>query len=274
MKNNDQVLILYHSGAGSTKTIAEIYYEMLHLYSIELSPIKFQYDYQRLKSYQFLIFAFPTYHCSPSSSMVEFIQQMPSFEQPKKAFAFTTCGLYAGNALREFIKKCSVKNIIVNGYSTYRAPATDGVLLLPPLSFMFNYQKNIAAQIKRDINKIKELIKSDNNQMQSPAFKLYTILNYPNKLIGKAYQHKIKLLPENCTKCNRCIEDCIRQCWNAAGEFPQYQAANCECCFRCIHHCPSGAIVLSTRTKKRLKLNQKFYTNIKENIIQRSKGLV
>lgn len=270
MINEKKVLILYHSGAGSTKTIAEIYHELLPQNLINLCSIALDFDYERLESYQLLILAFPTYHCSPSTSMLEFIENMPIFNKPKQAFVFTTCGLYSGNALREFIKKCSSKNITVHGYSVYRAPATDGVLLLPPISFLFNYEKNIALKVKRDIKRIEEIIESARKPVPYPPFKFYTILNYPNQIIGKAIKHKIKLNKESCLQCNNCVDSCIRNSWQIHEEYPHHQTENCEFCFRCIHHCPHGALFLSDKTKKPLKLNQKFYNKIKKDIIKKS----
>ncbi|QUH26616.1 EFR1 family ferrodoxin [Serpentinicella alkaliphila] len=267
MEYKHKILILYHSGAGSTKTIAEIYYKMLHLYSIDISTISFEYEYNKLHDYNFIIFAFPTYHCSPSTSMKEFIKNIPVFDKPKKAFVFTTCGLFSGNALREFIKECSPKNISINGFSVYRAPATDGVLLLPPIYFMFNYEKNIAYKIKSDIKKIEQIINTDTCIAQCPSFKLYEILNYPNKVCGKAYRHKLKILKENCVHCKKCADICIRNCWDTYGEFPQYEGRKCEFCFKCVHHCPNGAIILSAKTKTKIKLNEKFYENLREKII-------
>lgn len=269
MEKKYKLLILYHSGAGSTKSIAEIYYKLLDSYFIDISLIDLKYDYKKLDNYEFLIFAFPTYHCSPSSSMIEFIKNIPVFDKPKKAFAFTTCGLYSGNTLREFIKECSLKNIIIGGYSVYRAPATDGALFLPPIPFMFKYEKNIAYKIKRDINKIDELIKNNVNKVEYPQFKLYAILNYPNKILGKAYKHNFKVLEERCINCNKCINNCMRNCWKKGTEYPEFDVSNCEFCFRCVHHCPNEAIILSTKTKMKPKLNEKFYSNLKEKIIKK-----
>ncbi|MFT5873240.1 MAG: flavodoxin [Clostridium sp.] len=266
MDDKHKLLILYHSGAGSTKTIAEIYYKKLDSYFIDISSIDLEYDYKKLQNYTLFIFAFPIYHCSPSSSMMEFIENMPVLDETKKAFAFTTCGLYSGNALREFIKKCSSKNININGYSVYKAPATDGTLILPPIPFMFDFEKNIACKIKVDIKKIEEIIKTDTSKVQCPSFKLYTILNYPNKILGKTFKHRLQLSKENCVNCNKCANNCIRKCWNIVGGYPQYDVENCEFCFKCVHHCPNGAIILSSKTKTKIKLNEKFYENLKEKI--------
>lgn len=263
-----KILVLYHSGAGSTKTLAEIYYKKLNPYFSDISSISLNFDYKKLGNYDFLIFAFPTYHCEPSSSMLEFIENMPMFQQPKRAFAFTTCGIYSGNSLRIFIKKILNKNVVVCGYSTYRAPATDGALILPAVPFMFNYEKEIALKIKLDINRTRQIIESKTAVLKYPRFKLYTILNFPNKVFGKAYKHDIKLLEEYCKRCDKCINNCIRNCWEQGEMYPQHNNKNCEFCFRCVHQCPSEAIIISAKTRKKRKFNDKFYKDLQEDIIQ------
>ncbi len=269
MKAKKRILILYHSGAGGTRTIAEIYHEKLTDYSIEISPINLKYDYEKLINNDFLIFAFPTYHCSPSKSMMEFVQKMPVFVNPKKAFVFTTYGLYSGNTIREFIKLCSSKNLYVCGYSAYRSPAADGTLLLPGLPFMYTFKKRITVKLREDINQVENIINSNNYKVQIPRFKFYSILNFPNKALGKLYKHKIYLQKDKCVKCNNCINDCIRKCWSINAGYPEFNGDNCEFCFKCIHHCPKEAIVLSSKTSGKKKLNEKFYQDYKQEIINK-----
>ncbi|MDP4143380.1 MAG: EFR1 family ferrodoxin [Bacillota bacterium] len=262
-----KILILYNSGAGSTKTIAEIYHEKLSSYNIDITPLQLNFNYKRLEDYNFIIFAFPTYHCDPSRSMLEFIEKMPVFKDRKRAFVFTTYGLFPGNALTRFIKECSSRNIITCGYTQYKSPATDGALLLPPLGFMFHYEKNIVHKLRKDINNVKEIIETDVDKIKYPRFKLYTILNYPNKLGGKAMKHKLKIIKENCVKCYKCVDNCIRHCWTNNGEYPQFDVYNCEFCFRCIHHCPKKAIIISDKTKNKPRLSEQFYDELKKSII-------
>lgn len=263
-----RVLILYHSGAGSTRTIAEIYREKLTDYCVEISPINLEYDYEKLINFDLLILAFPTYHCSPSKSMMEIVQRMPVFENPTKAFVFTTYGLYSGNTIREFIKLCSSKNLYVCGYSAYRSPAADGTLLLPGLHFMYRFKKHIANKLKEDMNKVKNIVNNDSYKIKIPRFKFYSILNYPNKALGKLHKHKIYLQKDKCVKCNKCINDCIRKCWDINDGYPQFKIDNCEFCFKCIHHCPKEAIVLSPKTNRKKKLSEKFYDDYKQEIIK------
>jgi formate hydrogenlyase subunit 6/NADH:ubiquinone oxidoreductase subunit I len=82
--------------------------------------------------------------------------------------------------------------------------------------------------------------------------------------LGKTFKHRLQLSKKNCVNCNKCANNCIRKCWNTVGEYPQYEVENCEFCFKCVHHCPNGAITLSSKTK--IKLNEKLYENLKEKI--------
>ncbi|MCX7709678.1 MAG: flavodoxin family protein [Clostridia bacterium] len=269
MDKKTSVLILYHSGAGSTRMVAEIYHEQLHsCYHTDLSSVSMDYDYERFLEYDYFILAFPTYHCDPSTSMMEFIKNIAASDKPKRAFAFTTCGLFSGNTLRIFIKECLNKNIIVEGSSVYKAPATDGTLLLPSINFIYKFEKDIADRIRKDIGRIRGLIETETSRIDWPRFKLYSILNYPNKVLGKACKHRIRLIKELCSNCNQCVRQCIRNCWMSGKDYPQYEITHCEYCFRCIHQCPKEAIVLSSNTVKKRKLNKEFYEHYKKEVLK------
>lgn len=167
-----KILIIYHSGAGSTKTIAEIYDKLLDKYETDILPVNPSFDYTLLDKYDLLILGFPCYHCEASSLMNEFINKMPVLPQKKKAFTFVTYGLYAGNTLRGFIKKCRSKNIFIQDYADYRSPATDGSLLLPAFKLMYTYEKKIATNILKDIRKVKDILSTVNFNYKLPHFKL------------------------------------------------------------------------------------------------------
>lgn len=262
-----KIIILYHSGAGSTRVICEIYQEVLNKYEVDLQATRVISDYKALEKYDFIIFAFPTYHCSPSKSMLQFIADMPSFHQPKKAYIVTTCGLYSGNSLKKFINEAAKKNIVSTGYAVYRSPATDASLLLPSLPFYYTYEKKIAIKIKEDIKRIEDNIESDTINQKTPKYSLLAIMNYPNEILGKLYKHKLKINNE-CVACNHCVNICERKCWVSDSKYPKYHGDNCEFCFRCIHQCPKGAIIISNKTKNRTKLTTSFYNNLKQQIMK------
>ncbi len=70
----NKVLILYHSGSGSTKLISEVLSEkMSETFETDLLIVSSSFDYQQIENYDLLIFGFPTYSCQPSLSMKEFV---------------------------------------------------------------------------------------------------------------------------------------------------------------------------------------------------------
>lgn len=265
-----KIMILYHSGAGSTKTIAEIYNQLLNQHTVQMASVTESIPMDSLDNSDLLIFAFPTYHCTPSTSMRKFVQRIPVLKAKAKAFIITTYGLFSGNAIRIFSQEAKKKNIITVGYSDYKAPATDGTLLFPPFSFMYRYENKIEYAIRNDVEKIIALLDSPFPEEDIPAFKLYTILNAPNKYLGEKYQPVIKIIEDRCIQCNMCINNCPNNCW-APGQnkYPLFNRSDCESCYRCIHHCPEDALIISSRTVTKKKLNHKFYRELKDGILNK-----
>ena len=263
-----KILIIYNSGAGSTRTIAEVYCTiLLNEYQVDIMPVKTPFNYDVLNGYDLIIFGFPCYHCDFSGLMKVFLDRMPKQTQKVKAFAFLTYGLYGGNTLRKFIKICREKNIHVEDYAGYRSPATDGSLMLPPFPFMFRYERRITFNLKKDIGKVKRIINSDGFLSKLPKYKFYTILNYPNEYFGKKLRMTIKVREDACTKCYRCIKQCLKHCWTENGSYPVFDKTNCDTCYRCIHQCPQQALIFSKRTITKKKLNKEFYNQCKERIL-------
>lgn len=262
-----KILILYHSGAGSTETICEIYRELLNDYDVSMGKISLEYDYDKLKIYDLIIFAFPVYHAECSKSMSNFIDKMPKFNEAKRGFVISTFGLFNCNATMHFIKKAASSNLLTIGFSGYRSPASDGALLLPGFSFMYSYEKRIAIKIKKDIDFIRKSFETDNINERCPRFKFYSILNFPNKFFGQRFAPSFYIDKNKCVNCNNCVKDCIRGCFSRINEELKFNKEKCEHCYRCIHHCPTSAIYLSKNTFNRKKLNRDFYKRLKENIL-------
>lgn len=264
--DNKKIMILHHSGAGSTRSIAEVFYEKLkESFNCNLEGITLDYDYKKLETFDFIIYGCPTYHCEPSESMMDFLQKMPKFEEKKNVFFFITYGLFSGNTERIFIKACQDKNINIISSNGYKAPATDGALLIPQWKFLFEYGKNTSQKIEADLKLIEKQVNSNEfTSNYSVRFKLYTLLNYPNKFFGKKFTFNLSIISDRCIACNQCVNECIRNAWVNEKDSILWHARNCESCFKCVHHCPKEAIILYKKTKNKPKLDDAFYTDLKE----------
>ncbi len=257
----EKYLILYHSGTGSTKLIAELFYISLKPYlNIEITSIEGISDFLFLEKYDGFIFGFPTYHASPSKSMQEFMEKIPEFSKKKKSFVFTTCGLYSANSLRIFAKSCRSSNIILVHTASYRCPASDGALIAPKMKVWFKFEKKLKKKMGKDVSIILKEFSKDSILSTVPRFKFYSILNYPNKFAGLKFKRKIKLIPNRCTKCNKCIKNCPHNCFSLDEcNYPVHQVSNCENCYRCIHNCPQKALSFNENKVVEKQMNTLFF---------------
>lgn len=245
-----KVVVLYHSGVNNTKIVSEKIYNHIkkitgiEIYSVERLPKDFS-----LNNYSGIVIGFPVIHTAPSKRILEFINKIEKALTNKPAYIFTTCGLYSGNALREFSKKCMNKNIIpVVTRDFNNCPAIDGVLLAPFIKSFYKFPKNLEEKIVLDVVKFKKVIKTNKYSLNIPGFKLYTVLNYPNKLAGQLITFPIYLHNDKCIKCNKCIINCPSKAIEKDKiGYPKFHLKKCEKCYRCIHHCPSKALSLSKK---------------------------
>ena len=140
-------LIIYFSGVGNTKAVAEqikglAFKIPTEIYSVENLPDDFSFD-----NYSAVIIGTPTYHSEPAKPLMKFIEAVnPSRKIP--AFVFTTCGLYSENCLRVLAKECLKHRIIPIHSASYRCCATDGILLTPFMDCWFQNEKDLQMKIK------------------------------------------------------------------------------------------------------------------------------
>ena len=244
-------LIIYFSGAGNTKAVAEhikrcAFKIPSEIYSVENIPYSFSVD-----NYSAVIIGTPTYHAEPALPLMNFLKSTHAHRKIP-AFIFTTCGLYSENCLRILARECIRHNIIPIHSASYRCSATDGMLLAPFMECWFTNEKNLNEKIQKDLssfmNKLRSHAKAD-----IPKAKWYSLLNYPNKMLGKSATFPIYLHKDKCIKCGKCQKNCPQNAISETDSYPIINKTKCINCYRCIHHCPVLALSLSkSKTIKRV----------------------
>lgn len=93
------IIVIYHSGAGSTKYIAELFRDTLQKigHCVDISAIE-NYKNVNFEGYDGVVIGFPTYHASPSFSASKFMEAMSVAENKLPMYIFTTCGWYSETA--------------------------------------------------------------------------------------------------------------------------------------------------------------------------------
>jgi len=272
MTDKKKILIVYHSGSGSTRTISEVLRDGLSKsFSVDIVQVGPCFDYEAIPDYDLLIIGYPTYYFKPSISTSDFIEDMSANKINIPVFIFTTYGLYSGNSIRTLAEKLKGKNVIVSGYIQIRGPASDGVLLLPSIfRLFFRYERKVKIKIDRAIEEIKELLKNPGKTFKIPLPRWYSSITglFSKKIQGidySSYKKNLQVLESRCTNCNICVDNCIRNCWTEGKDFPSINANNCEFCLKCVHNCPGKAIIFTNKMKDSPRLDKSFYNELKQN---------
>lgn len=251
-----KILIVYYSGVGNTKMVANmIATELSSTYSVDIFSIERITNTTHFEDYDAIVIGYPTIHCSPAKPIVDFFETVQAIPNKLPTYIFTTCGLYSANTNRIFAKQILAKGFITILDNSFRCAATDGVLLVPQINFFQTHQKNLEEVIKSDCGIFVKRLKND-IKLRIPRFKLYSVLNYPNKLGGSKFKHSIYTHHDSCSKCNKCLKRCPVNAISSDGfGFPKIDKESCINCYRCIHHCPTRALSLSKAKRVKITLN-------------------
>ncbi len=235
-----KILILYFSGAGAT--LNSIKYMQTCINNITgCSAYIHQMENdleENINNYDALIIGTPCYHCSPCNALVSFFSKLPKLTSKIPAMIFNSYSLFSCNTNRITAKIIREKNIITIYDTAYRSPASDGTLITPFIKRFFDFEKYTG---------------------YIPHFKISSIFNAPNKLIGHLMTFNIYIHQDKCVKCDKCINDCPHHAlYKNKKNYPAFIKARCENCYRCIHHCPKNALSLS-RDKTPVKTLREVY---------------
>lgn len=235
--------VIYFSGAGNTGAVAEKIKEHIEkyisaeIYRAESMPEDFSAD-----DYAAVILGTPVYHSEPAEPIIKFLEST-SHGRKVPAFIFTTCGMYPENCLRTFAKKCLRHGMVPIHSASYRCSATDGMLLAPFMECWFKNEDGLELKIKKDTDIFIEKLRSHSG-CEIPKPKWYALLNYPNKMLGRAITFPIYLHKDRCVKCGKCRRECPIWAVSENVGYPAIDKRKCINCYRCIHHCPFMALSL------------------------------
>jgi hypothetical protein len=276
-----RTLLLYFSGSGSTKMIAEIVANGLRGRGrkVDLLEISAKANPKIIDKYDNYIIGTPTYHCAPPKYVVNFLNKLFVQGRPKNAYLFATCGLYPGNNLRTIAKLIRQKNIMTIGHRHFVGPASDGSLMFPSfIESMFQYEKNIAIKLDAMLDDMVRKFNDDSARVYVPRFKLYALLDWvPNRLIARNvfrifFKPNIRVLPERWS--GDSIDDVDPARWDLTGATPRY-INNPEHDFdlRCVHRNPNKAVIFANWMKDKRRLDKSFYLEHKHDIVKKMRNL-
>ncbi|MGL9730078.1 EFR1 family ferrodoxin [Enterococcus sp. DIV0756] len=250
-----KILILYFSGASSTRKIAK---KMSKEFSLPVAVHSIEHVLKKnlcMTDFSAIVIGTPVYHGEPAKILLNWIEQQEKLTKPIPVMIYSTCGLGQYNTNRILAKKLVKKNLITIYSTGYRSPSSDGTLLVTSVNLLFRFEKNIESKVHGDVQIFVDKLDKGQTQLLMPRFHFSSVLNLPNKTVGKSYTFRIYLHKEVCINCMKCKKNCPYQAIDASkANSPVINIQKCENCYRCVHHCTVQALSLSKKKRPKKQL--------------------
>jgi len=261
-----KILILYFSGTGNTKFVAEQISRRLldRGYSTRCESIE-NFEPEEVKSYDFLVFGYPVYGYEMPDFVKSYARQIPP-PSSRGVILYSTMAYSSGNSLRNSAELFIDNDFLVVNTETFLMPGNDHLIITKRDS---KFAKRVLAtdytavrELNNSIAKILERIDylSEKGVGQEDVCLpdrnlLYLLLTPLMRLIfgviKKTVVKRFKV-DENCLDCGICEKICpadnivIR---DGRVEFGN----NCYLCLRCINQCPVEAIQITKFTEGKFR---------------------
>lgn len=287
------VVILYFSGVGGTKVIAELLGRLLAqriARECEVRSIEEDGAVDAAARAGFLVLCYPTYFLKPAPAMRDFIVSLPPDAEGRGVALVTSYELYTGNSNRVAAGLLGGRGFDVAGAYELRAPGSDVTCVVPDwaCAWLYRFEPRFPGKIAEIAQRIaayaaafpaKSPSVGDGAAGDAPARssaadlppaangipspKWYTPLAWPLQVLFLdgfiRWKDRMKVLEERCSGCDLCVRECHRGAWRRTGTGLEHRGETCDLCLRCVHHCPGRAIVLKKGLKDNRRLDRALY---------------
>jgi len=230
------VSIVYFSGTGNTKAIAQGYEAVLAKsgHHIEIMSIE---ESTCIPDHELLIIGGPIYAGNMPDELINWIRKNVKRVDEKKTIVFSTsAGLLNANGVKSIGKKLINKGYSLLDMSAFEMPRNFYIDKYDPTPDNIQKQQfeNAATKIMESLSKINNCnqIRIKESVIMIDLFAdLFRIMA---KSLGKSFS-----INENCIGCGMCEKNCPKK--NIKFKDKKY-FNKCIMCTRCIHNCPVNAI--------------------------------
>ena len=257
-----QLLILYFSGTGNTRFIAERLSDALtdRNHVVELQSIE-RYRPSDFEKFDMMLLGYPVYACDMPKFLTEYLRKLP-LTKPMKIITFSTLGFYGGNAARKVGKRLYSLGMIPMYSREIRMPGSDGLI------FLNKDSKTVHSLQTRDFNAfppikkaiadiVEETEKARMNQkvfvapMKMGALLTGGLLRFLYTAIERHMKRKL-WATDACTQCQLCAQICPSGNITVLPSAVQFGSV-CFLCMRCVNQCPSEAIQIGSATRGKFR---------------------
>jgi len=289
------VTILYFSGVGGTRVIAELLGRLLVpriARGCEVHSIEEDGAADAAARAGFLVLCYPTYFLKPAPAMRDFILSLRPGGEGRRVVLVTSYELYTGNSNRVAAGLLGDRGFAVAGAYELRAPGTDVTCVVPDWAcgWLYRFEPRFPEKIADIAQRVAVLAESQPAggspskysaadsppaaahpaEAGIPSPKWYTPLAWPLQVLFLdgfiRWKDRMKVLEERCSGCGLCVRECRRGSWRRTGAGLEHRGETCDLCLRCVHHCPKRAIVLKRGLKDNRRLDGSLYRALSQEV--------
>ena len=241
------MLILYFSGTGNSKYIAELFcrFTKSTCCSIE-DDIDFA---QLINSEEIIGFCYPVYGSRVPRIMREFVIKYIEVLKNKKLIIFCTQLFFSGDGARVFTDIFPKKYPEIIYAEHFLMPNNVCNIFFLPLA----NERLVKKYLTRAEQKMRMVCNNiANGLIKKRGFNIVSrILGLIQGVFMPAFEKKFLdtvIIGDNCRQCCVCINNCPMknlECKNGKV----IQKSSCTICYRCINRCPQKAITMYFKTK-------------------------
>lgn len=258
--NKDRMALIYFSGTGNTKLIANRIAENL---KIQIINIENNYNFEKLFSeIETLIIMYPVYYSTPPIIIREFLNKYRENLENKNIMSLVTQMCFSGDGayvIRDYLPKSA--NLIYSRHIDM--PSNISNLPILPFFEIFLMNFKIHHALKKS-DKISIEIKNGNLKTQGNT-------NFGNKMglsqriggLEKESEKRNNLwIDDTCIACGLCVKNCPVNNLFIENKIA-HSKGSCIFCTRCENICPKKSIrvLLDRKVKYQYKLPKKFLNN-------------
>lgn len=251
-----QFIIIYFSGTGNTKLIAEQIKKRLSNaeHDVKLISIEDKTGLSKINFEGTIIgFGFPVYKFTYPDNLNKALININELATNNKYFLFSTYTRFAADALYDFSKQLDRNNFTLISQAEFKCPSC-GISARFPVddyeyqSVMF-FEDDIGKKIDRFVNEI-----INNYDVKKIIRQKKSVLSYLKKEIVKNIEitkyPRLAIDANKCTVCGLCTRKCPdSNLIMMQSRIDIIDNKGCLHCLRCINHCPQNAITFGILTK-------------------------
>jgi len=230
------MIMLYFSGTGNSKYIAELFSESMNIscYSIE-EDVNFK---DIITSEEIIGFCYPIYYSRIPKILREFVHQHMNSLKDKKIIIFCTQQILSGDGTRAFT------DLFDKGY--IQVIYTEHFFMPSNIFPIITNQEKIARYVNNSKQKMQHVCQDiKTGKIKKRGFNIVSralgLLQAPLILPCERKASNSIRVTEDCTKCGLCVSICPMNNFTIESNVVKHNH-NCTICSRCVNKCPNKAI--------------------------------